>query len=177
MRGSHGTLFVPWVLYGIAEQAHGIETIPWLRHPPARIEVAVPQHWLFLSDPETYHLDTLFRREKDVWDGVYGSNAQRHLAQIKKGDRILGYHTAPEKAVYAVLEAVSDCYPDPKAKEKTVWVVDVTGVRKLARAVPLAELRADKKLAKMKFLSIPRMAVSPLTLAEFEEILRLGEKG
>ena len=135
----------------------------------------MPQHWFFLSDPDSYHLDTLFRKEKDVWDGVYGSNAQKHLAQIKKGDRILGYHTAPEKAVYAVLEAVCDCYPDPKEKEKTVWVVDVKGVRKLVRPVPLAELRADKKLAKMKFLIIPRMAVSPITEAEYQEILRLAE--
>ena len=138
----------------------------------------MPQHWFFLSDPDSYHLDTLFRKENDVWDGVYGSNAQKHLAQIKKGDRILGYHTAPEKAVYAVLEAVSDSYPDPKEKEKTVWVVDVKGVRKLPRPVPLAELRADKKLAKMKFLIIPRMAVSPITPAEYQEILRLaGENG
>jgi len=137
----------------------------------------LPQHWFFLSDPDSYHLDTLFRKERDVWDGVYGANAQKHLAQIKKGDRILGYHTAPEKAVYAVFEAVSDCYPDPKEKEKTVWVVDVKGVHKLSRPVPLAELRASKKLAKMKFLLSPRMAVSPLTPAEYQEILRLtGEK-
>ena len=137
----------------------------------------MPQHWFFLTDPETYHLDTLFRKEKDVWDGVHGAPAQKHLAQVKKGDRILGYHTAPEKAVYAILEAVSDSYPDPKEKEKTVWVVDVKGVRKLSRPVPLAELRADTKLAKMKFLVIPRMAVSPLTPEEYQEILRLaGEK-
>ena len=136
------------------------------------------QHWLFLSDPESYHLDTLFRKGKDVWDGVYGANAQKHLAQIKKGDRILGYHTSPQKTVYAVLEAVSDSYPDPKEKEKKIAIVDVKGVRKLSRPVPLAELRATKKLAKMKFLIIPRMAVSPLTPAEYQEILRLAcEKG
>ena len=134
----------------------------------------MPQDWFFLTDPETYHLDALFRKGKDVWDGVYGANAQKHLSQIKRRDRILGYHTAPEKAVYALLEAVSDSYPDPKEKEKKIFVVDVKSIRKLARPVPLAELRADKKLAKMKFLVIPRMAVSPLTPAEYEEILRLA---
>ena len=136
------------------------------------------QHWFFLSDPDSYHLDELFRKGNDVWDGIHGANALKHLAQVKKGDRILGYHTSPEKAVYAVLEAVSDSYPDPKVKEKQLAVVDVKGVRKLSRPVPLAELRASKKLAQMKFLVIPRMAVSPLTPAEYEEILCLaGEKG
>lgn len=135
------------------------------------------QHWFFLSDPDSYHFDELFRKREDVWDGIRGANALKHLAQVKKGDRILGYHTSPEKAVYAVLEAVSDSYPDPKEEEKRVAVVDVKGVRKLSRPVPLAELRADKKLAKMKFLVIPRMAVSPLTPAEYKEILHLaGEK-
>ena len=144
------------------------------------------QYWFFLSDPESYHLDELFRKGKDVWDGIHGANALKHLAQVKKGDRILGYHTSPEKAVYAVLEAVSDSYPDPKdvraapvraRAPSAVWVVDVKGVRKLSRPVPLAELRASKKLAQMKFLVIPRMSVSPLTPSEYEEILRLaGEK-
>ena len=127
-----------------------------------------------MSDPETYHLDELFRKGKDVWDGVYGANAQKHLAQIKKGDLILGYHTAPEKAVYALLEAISDAYPDPKEKEKAVYVVDVKGVRKLPKAVPLQDLRADKKLSEMPFLIISRIAVSPLSAAEYQEILRLG---
>jgi predicted RNA-binding protein with PUA-like domain len=134
----------------------------------------MPQYWFFLSDPDSYHLDELFRKGKDVWDGIHGANALQHLAQVKKGDRILGYHTSPDKAVYAVLEAVSDSYPDPKEKGKEIAVVDVRGVRKFSRPVPLAELRADKKLAKMKFLIIPRMAVSPLTPAEYEEILRLA---
>jgi len=135
------------------------------------------QHWFFLSDPGSYHFDELFRKGKDVWDGIHGANALKHLAQVKKGDRILGYHTSPEKAVYAVLEAVSDSYPDPKEKEKKIAVVDLKGVHKLSRPVPLAELRADKNLARMKFLVIPRMAVSPLTPAEYKEILRLaGEK-
>lgn len=136
----------------------------------------MPQYWFFLTDPETYPLDELFRKGQDVWDGVYGAHAQKHLAKVKKGDLILGYHTAPEKAVYAVLEAVSDAYPDPakREEEKTLYVVDVKGVRKLPQPVPWQALRADKKLSQMKFLIIPRMAVSPLTAAEYQEILGLG---
>ena len=132
------------------------------------------QHWFFLSDPDSYHFDELFRKRKEIWDGIHGANALKHLRQVQKGDRILGYHTSPRKAVYAVLEAVSDPYPDPQEKKKQIVVVDVKGIRKLPRPVPLAELRASKKLANMKFLSIPRMAVSPLTPAEYAEILRLA---
>ena len=84
-------------------------------------------YWFFLTDPESYHLDELFKAKKAMWDGVFGTAAQKYLAEIKKGDCIIGYHTAPEKSAYAVLEAASDAYQNPELKEKN-WVVDLRAV-------------------------------------------------
>ncbi len=137
----------------------------------------MPQYWFFLSDPEDYHLRELFKKEKEVWDGVFGSVAQKYLAIIKKGDRIIGYHTAPEKSAYGVLEAVSDAYQNPESKEKNL-VVDVRGVKEFKRAVPLAELKAHAQLKRMKLFGMFRpIAVSPLTPEEYNEICRLGGIG
>lgn len=136
----------------------------------------MPHHWLFLSDPESYHYDELFKTKGEVWDGVHGSLAQKYIAEIKKGDRILGYHTAPEKRVYCELKALSGPYQNPEEKDKNL-VVDVAPVKKLARPVPLAELRANNKLKAMKLFKMFRpIAVSPLTAAEYKEILRLGSR-
>ena len=53
--------------------------------------------------------------------------------------------------------------------------MDLKAVKRFARAVPLAELKANKKLAGMKLFAIPRpIAVSPLTEAEYQEIVRMG---
>lgn len=134
----------------------------------------MPNYWFFLSDPEDYHLDELFKAKRAMWDGVFGAVAQKYIAEIRKGDRIVGYHTAPEKSAYAVLEAVSDAYQNPELKEKN-WVVDVRGVEKFTRAVPLAEIKASARLKPMKLLKMFRpIAVSPLTAAEFQELCRLG---
>jgi len=134
------------------------------------------QHWLFLSDPESYHYDELFKKKQDVWDGVFGSMAQRNIAEIKKGDRILGYHTAPEKSVYCELRAASGPYQNPELKEKNL-VLKVAAVRKLKRPVPLAELKSNPKLKGMRLFKFFRpIAVSPLTEAEYKEILRLGSR-
>jgi predicted RNA-binding protein with PUA-like domain len=131
-------------------------------------------YWFFLTDPESYHLDELFRAKKTVWDGVFGTAAQRYIAEIKKGDRLVGYHTAPEKSAYAVLEAASNAYQNPELKEKN-WVVDVRAVEKLKRPVPLAELKANPKLKQMKLFKMFRpIAVSPITAEEYAEIRRLG---
>ncbi len=133
-------------------------------------------YWFFLSDPESYHFDKLFETKRDTWDGVFGGAAQRYLGEIKKGDSIIGYHTAPEKQVVATLEAVSDAYQNPALKDKKNWVVDVRAVAKLARPIPLAELKANPKLKPMKLFHMMRpIAVSPLTAAEYAEILRMGK--
>jgi predicted RNA-binding protein with PUA-like domain len=132
--------------------------------------------WLFLSDPESYHFDQLFSKKTEVWDGVMGTAAQKYLGEIREGDRIIGYHTAPEKSVYAVLEAVSGPYQNPELKEKN-FVVKVRGIAKLKRPVPLAELKAHPLLKQMKLFKMFRpIAVSPLTPDEYQEILRLGGK-
>ena len=94
----------------------------------------MPQRWLFLSDPESYHYDALFQKKREVWDGVFGALAQKYIAEIKRGDRILGYHTAPEKSVYCELRAARGTYQNPELKEKNL-VLDVAPVKKLKRPV------------------------------------------
>lgn len=134
----------------------------------------MPAYWFFLTDPADYSLDELFRKKREIWDGVFGTAAQKYLGQIRRGDRIIGYHTAPDKQARAVLEAVSDAYQNPERKEKN-WVVDVRGVQKFPQPVPLATLKAHPKLRRMKLFQLVRpIAVSPLTEEEFAEICRLG---
>lgn len=134
----------------------------------------MPNYWFFLSDPEDYHLAELFRHKQTMWDGVYGAAAQKFLATIRKGDLIIGYHTAPEKSAYAVLQATRNAYTNPERNEKN-WVVNVRAVEALKRPVPLAELKASPKLKRMRLFRMFRpIAVSPLTAAEFRQIRRLG---
>lgn len=134
----------------------------------------MPNFWIFLTDPESYHLDDLFEKKTEMWDGVGSNIAQKYLSGMQKGDRIVGYHTAPGKCAYAVLEAASGPYQNPKSKEKNL-VIDVRGVAKLPRPVALAEMKANSKLKQMKLFKMFRpIAVSPLTPEEFQEIVRLG---
>jgi predicted RNA-binding protein with PUA-like domain len=137
----------------------------------------MPNYWIFLTDPESYHLDDLLKKKTEIWDGVGGTVAQKYLSEMKRGDRIIGYHTAPGKCAYAVLEALSGPYQNPKLKEKNL-VIDVRGAGKLPHPVPLAGMKASSKLKQMKLFRMFRpIAVSPLTSEEFREILRLGGVG
>ena len=131
-------------------------------------------YWLLLADPKSYGYEELLKAKKAVWDGISGSPAQANLRRFKKGDSALVYHTAPDKAVVGTALVTTDPYPDPKDESGKRVVVDVQAGSKLARCVPLADLRDNPKLSGMAFLKIQRIAVSPVSKNEFDEILRMS---
>ena len=129
-------------------------------------------HWVFLADPEAYGWNELEAEGKAVWDGIKNARAQNNLKKTEKGDKVLIYHTAPDKALVGIAKVTGEARPDPKAEERVV--VDVVPVKKLKRALPLAELKADKILSEMSFVKMPRVAVWPVTDAQWERVLELS---
>jgi predicted RNA-binding protein with PUA-like domain len=128
--------------------------------------------WAFLADPEDFGWNELEKAGSAVWDGIKNARAQNYLRTAGKGDRALVYHTAPDKAIVGVAKVVSAPRPDPKAPERVV--VDVEPLKKLKQPVTLAELKADRLLAEMSFVRMPRVAVQPVTEKEWARVLELS---
>src|SRR5206468_2245102 len=105
------------------------------------------QRWLFKTEPSTYSWADLERDRRTVWDGVKNALALKHLAAVATGDEVLVYHTGDEKAAVGVARVVRGAYPDPKAHDARLVVVDLAPVRGLPRPVTLAAMRANPKLA------------------------------
>ena len=132
-------------------------------------------YWTFLADPETYGWSELQRAGRTVWDGIANATAQRHLRSCRPGDRVLIYHTAPDKAIMGVAEVVGEPRPDPAADGRVV--VDVVPVQALARPLPLAELKRDPVLGDLAFVKMPRVAVQPVTPEQWSKVLQLSGTG
>jgi len=131
--------------------------------------------WLFSVDPHNYHWDTLFVKGKEMWRGAGSrADAQRQLKLVKRGDRVLCYHAAPERALYALAEVTRDPYPDPHDRESKNLVADLRALERLPRQVPLEELRDNSALRKVKFLKNVRLIISSVTEQEYQEILRMA---
>jgi len=126
--------------------------------------------WLVKEEPEHYSFDQLVKEKKTVWAGVKNPLAQKHLRSIKRGDRVFYYHTGKEKAIVAIATAASDAYPDPKDATKKAFVVDVAPVKKLARPVTLAEIKADRAFASFPLVRMSRLSVMPVTDEEWARI-------
>jgi predicted RNA-binding protein with PUA-like domain len=132
-------------------------------------------YWIFTADPHHYHWDTLFVKGKEMWHGAGSrADANRALKQVRKGDRILCYHGAPERSLYAIGEVTRDPYPDPHGRESKSLVADLRAFERLPRQVALNELRANPALKKVKFLKNVRLIISTVSDTEYQEILRMA---
>ena len=152
--------------------AHFIRRLPGLStiRPPAK-----RNHWIFSVNPHHYHWDTLFVKGKEMWRGAgTRPDAIRGLKQVRKGDRVLCYHAAPERALYAIAEVTRDPYPDPHDRESKMMVADLRAMERLPRQVTLDELRDNSAVKKLKFLKNVRLIISQVTEEEYQEILRMA---
>jgi len=131
-------------------------------------------NWLFKEEPTHYGWEDFVRDGKTSWTGVKNPLAQKHLRQVKKGDRVFYYHTGNEKAVVGIAKAVTDAYDDPKDKTAKLAAVDIAPVKKLPRPVTLAEIKARTSFQSFPLVRIPRLSVMPVTEAEWAKIERMA---
>jgi predicted RNA-binding protein with PUA-like domain len=133
--------------------------------------------WLFKEEPSHYSYDALERDGRTVWTGVKNPLAQKHLRGVKKGDRILYYHTGDEKAIVGVARAEGDAYPDPADKTGKAYVVDIAPERRLPRPITLAAVKATPAFADFPLVRMPRLSVMPVGETELLELQQLAELG
>jgi len=136
--------------------------------------MAAKQRWVFLADPNDYGWTDLAAAGSAVWDGVRNARARNNLKKCRKGDEVLIYHTAPDKALAGIARVTGEARPDPK--DPDLVVVDIEPVRPLARAIPLAELKADDIMSTMSFVRMPRVAVWPVTDEQWARVLEASRK-
>ena len=131
--------------------------------------------FLVKEEPANYHFDAFVKDRGTTWSGVKNPLAQKHLRSITKGDLVFYYHTGDEKAVVGIAKAATAAYPDPADKTGKAHVVDLVPVKKLARPVTLADIKADKRFADFALTYMPRLSVMPVTDTHWKWIEKMGQ--
>jgi predicted RNA-binding protein with PUA-like domain len=133
--------------------------------------------WLFKEEPEHYSFADLERDGTTLWDGVSNNLARQHLRRVRRGDRVLFYHTGKEKAVVGQMRVTGDPRPDPGGDDPKAVVVEVKPVRRLPRPVPLSRIKEDAVLADWDLVRLPRLSVLPVTDAQWARVQELAAQG
>ena len=131
-------------------------------------------HWLVKQEPEDYSWDDLVRDGKTQWTGVRNFQARNNLKQMAVGDQVFFYHSGKEKSVVGIAEVAKAAYPDPTADDPSWVAVDIKPVKRLPRPIPLADIKANKKLTDFLLVRQSRLSVMPVTKEEFETIVKMG---
>ena len=132
-------------------------------------------YWLVKQEPTAYSWATFLKEGKTTWTGVRNFQARNHLRAMKKGDRVLFYHSVSEKQIVGVAQVARESYADPTAKEGEWSVVDLTPVKTLTKPVSLETIKSDRVLKEMPLVRQSRLSVVPLTKEQFERVLALAE--
>lgn len=132
--------------------------------------------WLFKQEPSCYSFADLQKDGSTTWDGVTNALAQKHLRAVKKGDRVLFYHTGDEKAVVGVMQVTADPEPDPSDDTGKRVVLTVKAVKKLKSPVPLAAIKADKAFADWELVRMSRLSVMPVSEERWKKIEEMAEE-
>ena len=134
-------------------------------------------YWILKTDADTYAFDQLAREGRTVWDGVSNALALKHIRSMAKGDQLFIYHSGDDKALVGLARVVSDPYPDPKAKDPRLYVVDVEAGERLARPVTLAEVKADPAFADLGLVRMSRLSVIPVPADQWKRLLAMSKAG
>src|SRR5215472_17658636 len=95
------------------------------------------QYWLVKQEPEDYSWADLVKDGRTAWTGVRNFQARNNLRAMKKGDRVLFYHSVSEKQVVGIARVEKEAYPDPTASEGDWVCVDLVPVNALRKPVSL----------------------------------------
>ena len=134
-----------------------------------------PLFCMVKQEPTAYSGEDFEKDGRAAWTGVRNFQARNNLRAMKVGDRVLYYYSVVGKEVVGVAKVARTAYRDPTATEGDWDCVDLVPVERLGQPVPLATIKASKKLQDLALLRQSRLSVMPLTKAEYDELLRLGE--
>ena len=131
--------------------------------------------WLVKQEPDSYSWSDFTADRGTSWTGVRNYTARNNLRGMGKGDEVLFYHSGEEKAVVGLARVTRTAYPDATATEGDWSAVDLAPVKRLAKPVTLAAIKANARLKEMKLVRQSRLSVMPVTPAEFRTILKMAE--
>ncbi len=133
------------------------------------------QFWLVKQEPSKYSWEEFVKDKKTYWDGVRNYQARNNLQAMKKGDRVLFYHSVVGKEIMGIAQVTRESYPDPTADDPAWVVVDIKPVKPLKIPVTLEQIKSHAKLKEISLIKQSRLSVMPLTSSEFKIIIEMGK--
>jgi predicted RNA-binding protein with PUA-like domain len=119
--------------------------------------------YLLKSEPDKYSFDDLVRDGETTWDGITNNTALLSLRSMKKGEKLVIYHSNVGKKVIGTATVVSVDAADPKNP-----IVRIKPGKRLKQPRTLDAMRAAPIFKDSILFRQFRLSVVPLTDAQYD---------
>ncbi len=119
--------------------------------------------YLLKSEPAKYAFDDLLRDGETVWDGIKNAQAQGYLRSMKKGEKLVIYHSNEGKEVVGTAAVVAVDVNDAKNP-----LVRIRAGKRLKQPRTLAAMREAGVFADSILFRQFRLSVVPLTEEQYD---------
>src|ERR1700761_6029342 len=120
-------------------------------------------NYLLKTEPTAYSFADLLREKETDWTGVTNPTAVRNLRAMKKGDKLVIYHTGDEKAAVGLARVLSEDISDPK-----VPLVRIAAGAAIKQPKTLSEIKQNRIFETSPLVRIARLSVVPLEEAQYD---------
>jgi len=119
--------------------------------------------YLLKTEPNKYSFDDLLRDGETTWDGIANNQALLYLRGMKKGEKLVIYHSNIGKAAVGTAKVVSVDAADPKNPN-----VRIKPIKRLQPEKSLAEIRAAAVFHDSILFRQFRLSVVPLSDDQYD---------
>jgi predicted RNA-binding protein with PUA-like domain len=123
--------------------------------------------YLLKTEPNKYSFEDLERDGETVWDGIANNQALLYLRGMKKGEKLVIYHSNIGKAAIGTAKVVSVDASDPKNP-----LVRIQPIKRLKTEKPLESIRASSVFQDSILFRQFRLSVVPLTDPQYDWLTR-----
>jgi predicted RNA-binding protein with PUA-like domain len=123
-------------------------------------------HYLLKTEPTAYSFADLLREKETDWTGVTNPQAVKNLTAMKKGDKLVIYHTGDEKTAVGLAHVKLVDLSDPK-----VPLVHIASGPAIKRPKTLAEIKQQALFQASPLVRQSRLSVVPLDEAQYDWIV------
>jgi predicted RNA-binding protein with PUA-like domain len=120
-------------------------------------------HYLLKTEPTAYSFADLLREKETDWTGVTNPTAVKNLRAMKKGDKLVIYHTGEEKAAVGLARVTSVDISDPK-----VPLVRIAAGAAIKQPKTLAEIKQQAIFQDSPLVRQSRLSVAPLDEVQYD---------
>jgi predicted RNA-binding protein with PUA-like domain len=123
-------------------------------------------NYLLKTEATAYSFADLVREKETDWTGVTNPQAVKNLAAMKKGDKLVIYHTGDEKTAVGLAHVKSVDTTNPK-----VPLVRIAGGAAIKRPKTLAEIKQHALFQSSPLVRQSRLSVVPLDEAQYDWLI------